>query len=266
MLSYQHSYHAGNMADVHKHAMLAWMLDYLTRKDKPLTYLETHAGRGLYDLTADESIKTQEAERGIVIVEAGKWFTADDPYSRVLDMTRGRYGATSYPGSPLIAAQMLRPDDSIHLAELHPQEHAALQDVMVDYSAIAHKVDGLAMALGRTPPMPRRGLMLMDPSFEVKTDYDALPTLIQNVHKKWNVGILMLWYPILAKQPHLGMLRQLQAMNLPGAIRHEVSFPPARPGHGMTGSGLFIVNPPFGTADRAANLSKVFDRDLKRGR
>ncbi|MGL4312068.1 MAG: 23S rRNA (adenine(2030)-N(6))-methyltransferase RlmJ, partial [Paracoccaceae bacterium] len=158
MLSYQHGYHAGNMADVHKHALLSVALDYLTTKDKPLTYVETHAGRGLYRLDAAEAIKTGEAAAGIGRAEALRWFSGDHPYARHLARIRMTYGAQAYPGSPLIAAEALRKGDRMHLAELHPQEHAALAAVMAPYGARVLAEDGLTLALAITPPEPRRGL------------------------------------------------------------------------------------------------------------
>lgn len=256
MLSYQHLYHAGNLADVHKHALLSVILDYMIRKDKPLSYLETHAGRGLYALDAPEARKTGEAAQGIGRAEAQGWFPPDHPYARRLAQTRALHGPAAYPGSPLIAAQSLRPGDVMHLAEMHPQEHAALVQAMAPHGlARVHREDGLAMALSRTPPTPRRGLMLIDPSYEVKTDYDALPDLIAAVHRRWNVGILMLWYPLLPDAPHHVMLRALAEAGLPGAMRHEVRFGPARDGHRMEGSGVFLVNAPWGIEDEAKRLS-----------
>lgn len=256
MLSYQHGYHAGNLADVHKHALLAVMLDYLTRKDKPLSYLETHSGRGLYALDAPEAQKTGEAAQGILRV--ADWFAPDHPYARILADTRARFGANAYPGSPLIAAQMLRREDRLTLAELHPQEFAVLQGAACPFGATVLREDGLRMALARTPPTPRRGLMLIDPSYEVKEDYAALPRLIAAIHAKWNVGSIALWYPILTSGAHRPMLFALDALNLPKALRHEADFPPAREGHGMVGSGMFIVNTPFGLAEEAARLGRLF--------
>ena len=258
MLSYQHHYHAGNLADVHKHALLCAMLAYLTRKDKPLSYIETHAGRGLYALDAPEALKTGEAAQGIALAEARGWFVPDHPYARRLAETRARHGAAAYPGSPLLAALSLRPGDRIRLAELHPQEFDALAATMRPFGATCTCSDGAEMALAVTPPTPRRGLMLIDPSYEVKDDYAALPRLVGQVHRKWNVGVIALWYPILASRAHVPMLAALEAAGLPGTLRHEVAFPPARPGHGMTGSGLFVVNAPWGVADEAARLSALF--------
>ncbi|MFN4203628.1 MAG: 23S rRNA (adenine(2030)-N(6))-methyltransferase RlmJ [Tabrizicola sp.] len=257
MLSYQHLYHAGNLADVHKHAALAWVLDYLTRKDKPLTYIETHAGRGVYDLAAEEAVRTGEAAAGIALAEG--LFPPDHPYRQRLDETRAQYGARAYPGSPLIAALGLREGDSLHLAELHPQEHAALARAAKDWGAHVHKRDGFELALALTPPTPRRGLMLIDPSWEVKADYEAIPRHMANIHRKWNVGLLILWYPILKGGAHGPMLRALET-TFPEGLRHEVRFPPAREGHRMEGSGLFVVNPPYGLAGELAAITSRFAR------
>ena len=255
MLSYQHAYHAGNLADVHKHAMLATALDYLTAKDKPLSYFETHAGRGLYHLDSPEALKTGEAAQGIARVSG--WFAPDHPYARALAEIRATHGPTAYPGSPLIAAALLRPFDTMTLAELHPAENAALHDAMPQRHTRIVQEDGFAMALSRTPPEPRRGLVLIDPSYEVKSDYDRLPDILAKLHRRWNVGLVMLWYPILTSAPHAPMVRALRS-TFPAAFSHEVRFPPARPGHGMTGSGLFVVNPPFGLETEAARLSPLF--------
>ena len=255
MLSYQHGYHAGNLADVHKHAALSWCLDYLTRKDKPLSYLETHAGRALYDLSAPEARRTGEAAQGIA--RAATWFAPDHPYARVLARVRADHGEAAYPGSPLIAARLLRPADTITLAELHPQEAAALRDAMAPYRAEVLAEDGLAAALSRTPPEPKRGLLLCDPSWEVKADWRTIPETLTKLHRRWNVGVLMLWFPVLVSGLHEGLVADL-SRRFPDGLLHRVAFPPARPGHGMIGSGLFIVNPPWGLADELEGLSARF--------
>jgi len=255
MLSYQHSFHAGNLADVQKHALLAWMLAYLTRKDKPLTYMETHAGRGLYDLGDAAARKTGEARQGINRV--AEWFAPEHPYRKALDAVRSAHGATAYPGSPLVAAHLLRATDPLFLSELHPQEFAALKDTMAPHRAICQHRDGWEMALSQTPPEPRRGIMLIDPPFEVKADYQTIPGTIAKIHRKWSVGVIALWYPILTDGPHLPMLRSLKAAH-PDALSHEVRFPPARSGHRMIGSGMFVVNAPYGLDKEAARLSGLF--------
>ena len=255
MLSYQHIYHAGNAADVQKHALLAWMLDYLTGKDKPLTYIETHAGRGLYRLDAPEARKTGEAALGVRRLEDA--FPEDHPYRRRLAEVRGWYGPDAYPGSPLLAALSLREDDRMHLAELHPQENAALKEVMAPFGARVVREDGFAMALALAPPTPRRGLVLIDPSYELKEDYAAIPRFVAAIRRKWNVGIVALWYPILTDSRHGPMLAALSG-EASDALRHEVSFGPAREGHRMIGSGMFVVNPPYGLDAEAARLGGIF--------
>ena len=256
MLSYQHLFHAGNLADVQKHALLAWCLDYLTQKDKPLTYIETHAGRGLYDLRADEALKTGEADQGIL--RLADRFPRDHPYMQRLSEVRARYGDSAYPGSPLLAALTLRDMDTMHLAELHPRENAALHSALGPWGAHIRAEDGFAMAQAICPPTPRRGMMLIDPSYEVKADYDRLPSIIGKVIKRWNVGIVALWYPILLDVPHVQMLAAL-TRDFPDALRSEVRFPPIREGHRMAGSGMFVINPPYGMAEEAARLLAVFE-------
>lgn len=260
MLSYQHAYHAGNLADLHKHALLAVAMDYLTRKDKPLTYLETHAGRGLYRLDAPEARKTGEADAGILRAEAEGWLPADHPLLAALAAVRARHGDTAYPGSPLIAGHFLRPGDQADLAELHPAERAALEQA-APFARI-HAQDGFAMARALCPPTPRRGLALIDPSYEVKADYDAIPGAVAAITRRWNVGVVMLWYPILAVPRHKDMVEALAAA-YPEALRSEVAFAPARAGHGMTGSGLIVLNPPYGLADEAGRLEATFARHAR---
>jgi 23S rRNA (adenine2030-N6)-methyltransferase len=255
MLSYQHHYHAGNPADVHKHALLAWMLDYLVQKDKPITYIETHAGRGLYDLGDEAALKTGESAAGISILE--QRLDKDHPYRQRLNETRFKYGPEAYPGSPLIAAMTMREQDTIHLAELHPGENAILAEHLTQWDAHIRQEDGLQMALSIAPPTPRRGLMLLDPSYEVKADYEAIPKALEAVARKWNVGIFALWYPILTSGTHGPMLSEL-SQKFPDALRHEVRFPAVREGHRMMGSGMFVINAPYGTEVETARLSKLF--------
>ncbi len=248
-------YHAGNLADVHKHGLLAWILGYLTRKDKPLSYIETHAGRGLYDLASDAALKTGEAAQGIAKTKG--WFNANHPFSQVLSEVAETHGPTAYPGSPMIANLLLRGEDTLHLAELHPQEHAALSDLHL--SAHIHKRDGFELALSIAPPTPRRGLCVIDPSYEIKTDYEMIPRVMAQLQRKWPVGLLVLWYPVLRDASHGGMMDALSAQ-FPDALRHEVTFPPARQNHRMIGSGMFVTNPPYGIDGEATRLSKLFKR------
>ena len=254
MLSYQHSFHAGNLADVHKHAALAWVLDYLTQKPKPLSYIESHAGRALYDLSGAEARKTGEAAQGISRVL--KALPEAHPYRTCIETVRAAQGPTAYPGSPLIAQSLLRAGDKIHLAELHPQEHAALRANLKGKNIHTHQQDGLELALSLTPPEPRRGMLLIDPSWEVKSDYATVPATVKAIARKWNVGILMIWYPLLQDAPHLPMIQGLHR-SFPEALVHEISFPPVRESHRMRGSGLFVLNPPWGLDSALRDLSNT---------
>lgn len=257
MLSYQHAFHAGNLADLHKHALLAWTLDYLTAKPKPLSYLETHAGRGLYDLSGAEAAKTGEAQAGITRALAENWLAADHPLRRALDSVRARHGAMAYPGSPLIAGHFLRPGDTAHLAELHPAEHQALAQVAG--FAHLHRQDGFQMAQAICPPTPRRGLLLIDSSYEIKADYDRIPDQIAKLTRKWNVGVIALWFPVLTDHRHVAMVAAL-TRDHPQALLSQMRFPPARPGHGMVGSGMFVINPPYGLAEEAQRIKALYDK------
>ncbi|WP_132862119.1 23S rRNA (adenine(2030)-N(6))-methyltransferase RlmJ [Shimia isoporae] len=256
MLSYQHIFHAGNLADVHKHALMATALEYLTQKPKPLSYLETHSGRGVYQLDSPEAVKTGEARVGIEAVS--NWFDKDHPYARALEQVRVQHGDATYAGSPAIASTLLRDIDKIQLAELHPRECGALKDAMAMHSVRVYEQDGFEMAQALCPPTPRRGIILIDPSYEIKADYAAIPKFISKLHRKWNVGIVALWYPILTDNPHAPMLKALEDLSLPKALRHEVRFPAAREGHRMVGSGMFFVNAPFGLQDECDRLNAHF--------
>lgn len=255
MLSYQHIYHAGNAADLHKHAILAWVLDYLTAKEKPLSYIETHAGRGLYDLSSAEARKTAEADFGILRAEAKGLLGSDHPFMRALSDVRSRYGKDAYAGSPLISRYFLRSNDNIHLAELHPVEYAALMEVAGN--ARLYHQNGFEAARALTPPTPRRGLLMVDPSYEVKADYNTIPIFLQSIAKKWNVGILILWYPILndGRQRHL--VSTLRAY-FPDALISEIYFLGKDSARNMIGSGMCIINPPWGLAGEVERVEALF--------
>lgn len=260
MLSYQHIYHAGNLADVQKHALLAWMLTYLIQKEKPLTYMETHAGRGLYQLDAAEAQKTGEAAAGVERFLAEGILSEDHPLLQTVNNLRARLGDAAYPGSPLIASALLRAQDSLHFAELHPQENAALRQALKGSGAKVHKQDGYELAVSMAPPTPRRGMLLIDPSYEIKNEYGKIPGVIANIHRKWNVGVIALWYPILRDGLHKPMISALEHQNLPGVFRHEVTFAAAREGHRMVGSGMFVINAPYGIDGEAGRLNKAFSK------
>lgn len=243
MLSYQHAYHAGNLADVHKHQTLVKILSHLAKKDKALTYVETHAGRGLYDLQSVEAIKTGEAAAGILRLNP---HDIDPDYRDVLDEVKKDYGDMAYPGSPKIAQMLLRSYDKMYLAELHPQEFKALEsNFKKDKRIQCHHQDGFDLALSVCSSSVKRGMVLIDPSYEIKSEYFEIPKRIAQIHKKWNVGIVMLWYPILPSGAHHDMVETLKTANYPKVSHDEVMFESGLENHRLIGSGLFIINTPY---------------------
>lgn len=239
MLSYQHAYHAGNLADLHKHSVLAELLARLTAKPRGLTYLDTHAGRGLYDLAAPEALKTGEAAQGIGRVAAPD---PASPFGRALAAIRAAHGDTAYPGSPAIARALLRPQDRLVLCDLHPAEHAALRRHLAGEGVAIHRADGFQTGLALAPFAPRKGLVLVDPSYEVKSDYEATAAFARRLLAKWPEATLLIWFPLLPAGRHAALLAGLAP--LPHRV-DAVAFYPA-PARGMTGSGLALVNPPHG--------------------
>lgn len=234
MLSYQHAYHAGNPADLHKHMVLAGLLSLLTQKPRPITYMETHAGRGLYDLASPEALKTGEAEFGIGSAKGG-----DHPYFEIIDQIHEKHGPSAYPGSPLIAQTLLRPNDQLHLFELHPQEHAALKSNLGAPNTSIHFKDGFVGVLALCPPKPRDGLVLIDPSYEVKTEYAQTGLFALELTKLWPKATIMIWYPILPAARHDDLLSIVSPLN---PLVDEYHFGD-KSQRGMSGSGLILINP-----------------------
>ena len=210
MLSYQHIFHAGNHADILKHCILIQVLTSLNKKEKPYTFFDTHAASGLYDLTDGRSLKTGEAERGIMLLTSGGQTDNsgnDKPLPPLLqsylDFVKPYIADSRYPGSPEIERCFMREQDTLILSELHPQEIENLRENMKrprekTPSVQIHKRNGWEMLTALTPPATKRGAVLIDPSYEETDDYAQAADTITAVHKKWSNGIIMLWYPLLA--------------------------------------------------------------------
>lgn len=260
MLSYQHAYHAGNLADVHKHAVLALVLAYMARKPKPISYLETHAGRGLYDLSSKEALKTGEAASGVAAILDR--FAVDHPYRRVVERVRAQLGPNAYPGSPLFAVDLAqdvdRSGDRIQLAELHPKEHEALVEAMPRSGVHIYKEDGFPWAARLCPPTPRRGLMMIDPSYELAHDYTGIAGFIEGLHGLWPVGVILLWYPILDSGEHEEMAAAILAAGYKDTLCHEVLFKKAAGHHRLKGSGMIVINAPYTLSEELAELDRIF--------
>lgn len=246
MLSYQHGYHAGCFADVVKHFTQTCLINYMTKKDKPLFYLETHAGRGLYDLNDLQSRKTREYEQGIALVwqERKRAPTCFSPYFHILDELNEDGQLRYYPGSPYIAIHLLRPKDRLTLSELHPREFEHLQQLhRAGRRVFFSNEDGMARLTADLPPLERRGLIFIDPSFEVKTEYQQIPKILGGALKRFAEGVFCLWYPIVNPALHQQLTKGLQTV-APGN-NLNLEFINADAQGGMQGCGLWIANPPY---------------------
>ncbi len=249
MLSYRHSFHAGNFADVHKHLVLSLLIQALCRKDTPFCYLDTHAGAGFYDLLGASAQKTGEYRDGI----ARLWRNESAPpvLRHYLDAVTAANAAASsgephyYPGSPWLARRWLRPQDRMVLCELHGSEYPGLKQLFQSDAQVAvHHQDGYQGLKAFLPPKERRGLVLIDPAYELKDEFErAGEALIQAVGR-WQGGVYALWYPIIAHKPVAGFYARLRASGVRKILVTELNVQEAS-GAGMTGSGLLIVNPPW---------------------
>lgn len=248
MLSYQHGYHAGNFADVVKHFTLTRILQYLTLKEKPFFYLETHAGKGRYDLRSQEALKTAEFRQGIDALWPHQALLSDlfDPYLQAIRSENPTGELEIYPGSPLLAMHQSRRQDRVFAAELHPAEFQALTALKTSVPGASIQLsqsDGLAQLNALLPPPERRGLVFIDPSYEIKTDYQLIPNKLQGALARFSTGIYCIWYPILSARWHAQMISTFSEM----ATKHlRVEFCLTDlANQGMVGSGLWIINPPY---------------------
>jgi len=203
MLSYQHAFHAGNHADLLKHFVLAFTLNSLNRKDKPYTFFDTHSGSGIYDLLDNRSLKTGEAQKGILSLLKDNQNFPDELYF-YFDFVKSFVSKNLYPGSPLFELSLMRKIDTLVLSELHPAEIENLKSMVKKYKndkspvVQIHARDGWEMINALIPPKTKRGAVLIDPSYEETQDYLMAEKTIKEINKKWSNGIIMLWYPLLA--------------------------------------------------------------------
>jgi 23S rRNA (adenine2030-N6)-methyltransferase len=251
MLSYRHAFHAGNFADVLKHLVLTGTLRYATAKDAPLLYLDTHAGAGRYRLNAAEALRTGEAAEGILQLDLPK--LADNcgvagaallrTYHEVVAPFLAR---DSYPGSPLVAAALLRAQDHLHLCELHPTDFELLCDATKrDRRIRVEQADGFQRAIALLPPVQKRAVVLIDPSYEVKQDYRTVVRTLTSIHQRMPAAQVLLWYPVVERSDIARLVSSLQHSTLRDVWQVELGLRPDSPGHGMSASGLILVNPPW---------------------
>lgn len=247
MLSYRHAFHAGNFADLLKHAVLVDCLLYLKRKDAPFTYYDTHAGPGSYALDAEYALKNREFETGITrIWDAVTLPEALAQYRQCIRQANPDGTLHNYPGSPAIAAQVLRPNDRICLSELHKTESELLQkQFKYDRRAEVWREDGFVRTTKQLPPRERRGLILIDPPYELKEDYHRVVDFLIAAHRKFAQGVYLLWYPVVERERIDQLETALCASGLRNIESYELGIEADSEGRGMTASGMIVINPPW---------------------
>ena len=204
---------------------------------------------------ASEALKTGEAAHGYLKLSKNKKLQSH-PYFELQHRIQTEVGKSLYAGSPFIAEALLRPTDTLHLMELHPREYEALYKFMRYPNTHLHRRDGYEGGLALCPPQPRRGILVIDPSYEVKTEYDKAATFLLKLHKKWAEGTLFLWYPVLKENNHLPMIARLKEANPPKFYQSEVRFHNVH--EGMLGSGIIIINAPYQCEDELNQIAGWF--------
>ncbi|MFW7524808.1 23S rRNA (adenine(2030)-N(6))-methyltransferase RlmJ [Vibrio ostreicida] len=247
MLSYRHSFHAGNHADVVKHIVQSLILNALKEKDKPFVYHDTHSGVGRYDLTHEWAEKTSEYKQGI----ARLWGSSELPpditsYLNAIKALNSTDCLRYYPGSPRVARAHLRPQDRMVLTELHPSDFPLLeQEFHRDRKVSLYKEDGFKRLKASLPPKERRGLVLIDPPYELAREYRDVVQAIHQAHKRWATGIYAIWYPVVNRCDIEDMLKGLEGLGIRRILQIELGVSPDTNERGMTASGMIVINPPW---------------------
>jgi 23S rRNA (adenine2030-N6)-methyltransferase len=249
-MNYRHIYHAGNFADVAKHVALMYCLGALQRKDSALFVLDSHAGRGFYDLQAAEAHKSGEAERGIQrLIETSFGETALAGYFAAIRARRGKRLAR-YPGSPALIAGGLRPQDRALFVELMPAEARAAEREVESLGRTRTEIgDGYAALKAFLPPEERRGLVLIDPPYESLDELKSMLEAFKDAYRRWPSGVFLMWYPIRSAVQRSTVHARFEALQIPKMLFADLAIHPDDAGVGLAGSGLMIVNPPYGADD-----------------
>ncbi|MFZ7198318.1 23S rRNA (adenine(2030)-N(6))-methyltransferase RlmJ [Avibacterium avium] len=250
MLSYRHSFHAGNFADVLKHIVQMLIIESLQQKDKGFYYLDTHAGVGHYRLFGNESEKTGEYKEGIGRLWDQDQAEMPEEVARYVALIKKlNYGGKSlryYAGSPLTAAHLLRPQDRALLTELHPADFPLLRNNFKEFDNVTTKRDnGFQQIKATLPPKERRGLILIDPPYELKEDYDLVVKAIEEGVKRFATGIYAIWYPVVLRQQTKRIVKGLENTGIRKILQIEMAVRPDSDQRGMTASGMIVVNPPW---------------------
>jgi 23S rRNA (adenine2030-N6)-methyltransferase len=254
LLSYRHSFHAGNFADVLKHIVLVEIFAYLRKKDKPFDYIDTHAGAGLYHLRSPQAEKLMEYADGIGRLQARDWPELTGYFAAI--QAHNRPGTlTVYPGSAAIARHFLRAQDKAWLFELHATDFELLQNIMADDARVkVRHEDGFQGLLALLPPASRRGLVLIDPPYEIKTDYAQVVDTVIKAHKKAATLTYAVWYPVVERRRINHLERRFIDSGLRDIQRFELAVAPDSEGLGMTAAGMIVINPPWTLREKMSHL------------
>lgn len=256
MLSYRHSFHAGNHADVLKHIVQTLIIESLKEKEKPFLYLDTHAGAGRYQLTNAHATRTGEYLEGI----ARLWQQEEVPelilpYLEAVGSLNTSDELRYYPGSPLLAAKLLREQDLLMLTELHPSDFPLLRtEFSRDKRVRVSREDGFGQLKSKLPPASRRGFALIDPPYELKQDYSAVVKGIMEGYKRFATGTYAIWYPVVHRQQIKRMLKELEATGIRKILQIELAVKPDSDQLGMTASGMIVINPPWKLASQMTSI------------
>lgn len=241
-MNYRHGYHAGNFADVVKHVALVSILTHLKKKETGFSVIDSHAGRGIYDLAGTEASKTGEAQSGIGRLAD---MTGEMPPALATYLSLAREAGTQYPGSPLITAKLLRSQDRLTAIEKHPEEFAVLKEVLAPYrNAAAEQGDGYARVIKLLPPPSRRGLVLMDPPFEAPEEFSTLAAAARNAWRKFATGIYLIWYPVKSVAEAKAFLGEVLSCGITKALAVEIKVAAAE--GKLDRAALLVINPPYG--------------------
>lgn len=253
-MNYRHAFHAGNVADVFKHAVLCRILNYLTEKPAAFRVIDTHAGAGLYDLTTSEAQRGGEWQAGIgrlmAAVAAGevpeRAAALLKPYLDVIGALNERGSLRIYPGSPALTRAFLRADDRLIACEVEPKAAAQLERHLRNDGRIkAIAIDGWSAMTAYVPPPERRGLVLVDPPYEEEADFHRLSHTLGLAHRKWATGIYALWYPIKGRGEADALAKRVRKLGISKVLRAELLVSPVKDQTRLNGSGLIVVNPPW---------------------
>ena len=249
-MNYRHAFHAGNFADVFKHAVLCRILNYLRTKPAPFRVIDTHAGAGLYDLAGGEASRGGEWQNGIRRLMAAELAPAVAallaPYLEVVHALNERGRLKIYPGSPALARAWLRPQDRLIACEIEPRAAAALQqNLRGDIRIKTLAIDGWTALGAYVPPKERRGLVLVDPPFEQEGDFQRLARGLAAAYRKWATGIYALWYPIKGSSERDALAKSLRRQGIAKVLRGELTVAPLSDPDRLNGCGMILVNPPW---------------------